>query len=67
MRPDITIADMEKLKKQQRQNGFNMEKVFAAASQIIGEHRELYEKFVQSYTDGNQGQQAFAGADSAGD
>jgi glutamyl-tRNA reductase len=67
MRPDITIADMEKLKKQQRQNGFNMEEVFAAASQIIGEHRELYEKFVQSYTDGNQGQQAFAGADAAGD
>ncbi|MFA6103475.1 MAG: NAD(P)-dependent oxidoreductase [Victivallaceae bacterium] len=67
LRPDITVTDMEDLKKQQRHNDFTMEKVFAAASQIIGEHRELYEKFVQSYTDGNQGQQAFAGADAAGD
>jgi glutamyl-tRNA reductase len=67
LRPDITIADMEKLKKWRQQNDFTMGKVFAAASKIIGEHRELYEKFVQSYTDGNQGQQAFAGADAPGD
>jgi len=67
LRPDIIVADMEELKKRQQPNASTMEEVFAAASQIIGEHRELYEKFVQSYTDGNQGQQAFAGADAAGD
>ncbi|MEI8246380.1 MAG: NAD(P)-dependent oxidoreductase [Lentisphaerota bacterium] len=67
LRPDIIIADMDELKKRQQHSASKMEKVFAAASQIIGEHRELYEKFVQSYTDGNQGQQAFACADAAGD
>lgn len=62
-RADVTFITMENLPAGQKRTASELDHVFAAATNIITEHRELYDKFIRSYTDGNSGQPSFAGPD----
>lgn len=52
-RPDLRIVTLEHLQQWRKHHGSKLKKAMNAAEHIIEEHRGLYEKFIESYLDGN--------------
>ena len=52
--PDLKVVDLDGLKRWYHREILDMAKVFELSKLLVSEHRELYDKIIQSFQGGNK-------------